>query len=74
MVSNERTQANVDMMIETIKEKLKMASAAAMQSSAFSVDQYEDIKDIYDIIMSKSTFSISEVEAIVCELGRLRRS
>lgn len=74
MASNEKTQANVDMMIETIKEKLKMASAAAMQSSAFSVDQYEDIKDIYDIIMSKSTFSISEVEAIVSELGRLRRS
>lgn len=74
MVPNERTQANVDMMIETIKGKLKMASAAAMQSSAFSIDQYEAIKDIYDIIMSKPTFSISEVEAIVSELGRLRRS
>lgn len=74
MESNEKTQTDVDMMIETIKEKLKMASAAAMQSSAFSVDQYENIKDIYDIVVSKPTFSISEMEAIVCELGRLRRS
>jgi len=74
MVSNERTQANVEMMIDVIKDKLKMATAAAMQSSAFSVDQYDDIKDIYDIIMSKPAFSISEVEAIVSELGKLRRS
>ncbi|EPY05057.1 hypothetical protein AZ66_18105 [Paenibacillus sp. E194] len=74
MVSNERTQANVEMMIDVIKDKLKMATAAAMQSSAFSVEQYDDIKDIYDIIMSKPAFSISEVEAIVSELGKLRRS
>ncbi|WP_268625109.1 DUF1128 family protein [Paenibacillus alvei] len=74
MVSNERTQASVEMMIDVIKDKLKMATAAAMQSSAFSVEQYDDIKDIYDIIMSKPAFSISEVEAIVSELGKLRRS
>lgn len=74
MISNERTQANVEMMIDVIKDKLKMATAAAMQSSAFSVEQYDDIKDIYDIIMSKPAFSISEVEAIVSELGKLRRS
>jgi len=74
MVSNERTQANVEMMIDVIKDRLKMATAAAMQSSAFSVEQYDDIKDIYDIIMSKPAFSISEVEAIVSELGKLRRS
>ncbi|EJW19213.1 DUF1128 domain-containing protein [Paenibacillus alvei] len=74
MITNERTQANVEMMIDVIKDKLKMATAAAMQSSAFSVEQYDDIKDIYDIIMSKPAFSISEVEAIVSELGKLRRS
>ncbi|WP_028594876.1 DUF1128 family protein [Paenibacillus assamensis] len=68
------TQAEVEMMIEAIKERLKMATAAAMQASAFSVDQYEDIKDIYEIVISKPNFSISEVEALVQELGKLRRS
>ncbi|MCR8846300.1 DUF1128 domain-containing protein [Paenibacillus sp. SC116] len=68
------TQAEVEMMIEAIKERLKMATAAAMQASAFSVDQYEDIKDIYEIVISKPNFSISEIEALVQELGKLRRS
>ncbi|OPA74314.1 hypothetical protein BVG16_24635 [Paenibacillus selenitireducens] len=68
------TQENVEYMIEAIKIKLKMATAAAMQASSFSVDQYEDIQELYDIISSKQNFSISEVEALVSELGKLRKA
>lgn len=70
---DQQTQENVEIMIETIKTKLRMASGAAMQASNFSVDQYEDIKDLYDIVSSKDRFSISEVEALVSELGKLRK-
>jgi uncharacterized protein YfkK (UPF0435 family) len=69
---NEPTQQNVEYMIEAIKTKLRMATGAAMQASSFSIGRYEDIKDIYDIIDSKERFSISEVEALVSELGKLR--
>ncbi|AIQ14489.1 DUF1128 domain-containing protein [Paenibacillus durus] len=67
------TQSNVEYMIESIKTKLKMASAAAMQSSAFSLDKYEDIRDIYEVVMDSDRLSISQVEALVSELGRLRK-
>lgn len=67
-----QTQENVEFMIEVIKTKLKMASAAAMQASHFNIEQYEDIKDLYDVVASKDKFSISEVEALVSELGKLR--
>jgi len=66
------TQQNVEYMIETIKTKLRMATGSAMQASAFTVDKYEDLKDIYDMVQSKDKFSISEVEALVSELGKLR--
>lgn len=72
-MSQEQSQQQVEMMIEAIKERLKMATAQAMQASAFSIEQYEDIKDIYELVMSKSNYSISEMEAIVSELGKLRR-
>ena len=68
-----KTQENVEYMIEAIKTKLRMASGAAMQSSSFSTEQYDDIFDVYDLIMNKPTLSISEVEAIASELGRLRK-
>ncbi|MBB6672566.1 DUF1128 domain-containing protein [Cohnella nanjingensis] len=66
------SQENVEYMIEAIKTKLRMASGAAMQASHFSSEKYEDIKDIYDMVASKERFSISEVEALVSELGKLR--
>ncbi|WP_336789426.1 DUF1128 domain-containing protein [Paenibacillus sp. MMO-177] len=68
----EQTQQNVEFMIETIKTKLRMATAAAMQASHFNVNQYEDIRDLYEVVASKDKFSISEVEALVSELGKLR--
>ncbi|MGI2298119.1 DUF1128 domain-containing protein [Paenibacillus sp. GXUN7292] len=64
---------NVEFMIDAIKTKLRMATAAAMQASSFDSDKYEDIKDLYDIVSSKDSFSISEVEALVSELGKLRK-
>lgn len=69
---NEATQENVEFMIEAIKNKLRMATGAAMQASHFKVEQYEDIKDLYEVVSSKDKFSISEVEALVSELGKLR--
>ncbi|WP_435922428.1 DUF1128 domain-containing protein [Paenibacillus sp. DYY-L-2] len=67
-----KSQENVEYMIEAIKTKLKMATGAAMNASAFHVDRYEDILDIYDLVMSKERLSISEVEALAQELGKLR--
>jgi len=67
-----QSEENVAFMIDVIKSKLKMASAAAMQASHFDLAQYEDIKDLYEVVASKEKFSISEVEALVSELGKLR--
>jgi uncharacterized protein YfkK (UPF0435 family) len=69
---NQPTQQNVEYMIEAIKTKLRMATGAAMQASSFTAEKYEDLKDIYDMVNSKDRFSISEVEALVSELGKLR--
>jgi uncharacterized protein YfkK (UPF0435 family) len=51
-----------------------MASGAAIKADHFDVNMYEDLKDIYELVMSKERFSISEIEAIVSELGKLRKS
>jgi len=67
------TMDNMVFMIEAITSKLKMASAAAIKATSFDLSKYEDIKDIYEVIQSKSNFSISEVEALVSELGKLRQ-
>lgn len=69
---SQKTQENVEYMIEAIKTKLKMATGAAMNASAFQIDRYDDILEVYEIVMGKERLSISEVEAIAKELGQLR--
>ncbi len=68
------SEHNMEVMIEGIKTKLKMAAVHAIKPEHFDLEQYEDILEVYDIVMSKSLFSISEVEALVTELGRLRKT
>ncbi|MCI3923084.1 DUF1128 domain-containing protein [Paenibacillus sp. TRM 82003] len=67
------TPENAEYMVEYIKTKLRVATGAAIKSTHFNEEMYEDLKDIYDMVSSKDRFSISEIEAIVSELGKLRK-
>ncbi|SFL63890.1 Uncharacterized protein YfkK, UPF0435 family [Paenibacillus sp. 1_12] len=70
----ENTLANTEIMMEEIKRKLRMATGAALKASSLNDNQYEDLKDLYEMVAAKSQFSISEIEAITVELGRLRKA
>lgn len=67
------TLENTEFMIEEIKKKLRMATGAALKATALNDEQYDDLRDIYEMVASKTNFSISEIEAITSELGRLRK-
>jgi uncharacterized protein YfkK (UPF0435 family) len=68
------SEANVEFMFEEIKKKLRMATGGSIKGSHFDPALYEDLKDLYDMVASKSTFSISEIDAITSELGKLRKN
>lgn len=64
---------NVEYMIEKVKEKLKVMNLGAIKSSHFDENMYEELKEIYDLVMKKDTFSPNEMQALVEELGNLRK-
>lgn len=68
-----KSAENAERMIEAIKTKLRVATGAAIKASHFDYDKYDDLVDIYELVMSKNQFSVSEMDAIVMELGRLRK-
>jgi len=70
----EPTPENIAYMIEAIKSKLRMATGAALQASRFPVEHYDKIRELYELVQVKPHFSVSEVEALVSELGRLGSS
>ena len=67
------TIENVVYMIEQIKEKLRMVNVDAMQSDKFDEGKYEDLLYLYEMVMKRDSFSPSEMNAIVAELGSLRK-
>ncbi|CAG9622925.1 DUF1128 domain-containing protein [Sutcliffiella rhizosphaerae] len=69
----EKSTENVEYMIEAIKGKLKVLNFGAIKPSHFDEEMYEDLKDIYDLVMKKPTFSPNEMQAIAEELGNLRK-
>ncbi|WP_199256812.1 DUF1128 domain-containing protein [Alteribacillus sp. YIM 98480] len=74
MSLEEKTQENLSFMVEEITQKLQVVNTAAMKGDSFDLKNYEDIKDIYEMVESKDHFSVSEMDAIVSELGKLKKS
>lgn len=64
---------NVEYMIEKVKEKLKVMNLGAIKPSHFDENMYEELKEIYELVMKKDSFSPNEMSAIVEELGNLRK-
>ncbi len=70
---SQKSVENVEFMIEKIKEKLKVMNLGAIKPSHFDENMYEELKEIYDLVMKKDTFSPNEMQALVEELGNLRK-
>ncbi|MEK4750669.1 DUF1128 family protein [Niallia circulans] len=68
-----KTTENVNFMIEKIKEKLKVLNIGAIKSTHFDEGLYDDIKEIYDHVMKRDSFSPNEMQALAEELGNLRK-
>lgn len=70
---NKPSQENVVYMIEQMKDKLRMVNVDAMKSEHFSEENYEDLLYLYEMVMKRDSFSPSEMQAIVAELGSFRK-
>lgn len=70
---SQKSVENVEYMIEKIKGKLKVLNFGAIKPSHFDEELYEELKEIYEMVLRKNSFSPNEMQAIVEELGSLRK-
>lgn len=68
----EKNRENIDLMVSEIKKKLQLVNQDMIRSESFSTEQYDDLRDIYELVIGKPSVSVSEMEAILTELGNLR--
>jgi uncharacterized protein YfkK (UPF0435 family) len=70
---SKKSAENIQYMVDEITTKLRMVNTGAISPEHFSTSSYDDLKDIYELVVRKQSFSPSEMQAIAEELGNLRK-
>ncbi|MEQ6375295.1 DUF1128 domain-containing protein [Bacillaceae bacterium S4-13-58] len=73
MTLDMQNQENLSFMIQEMAKKLQVVNRSIMDPKDYPLKNYEEIKNLYDMIHAKENFSVSEIQAIVEELGKYRR-
>ncbi|MGV3489392.1 MAG: DUF1128 domain-containing protein [Tuberibacillus sp.] len=68
------SEENIYKMLEEIKDKLQLVNRDVLKADSISPDRYNDLYDLYKLIIKKNTFSVLEMEGILDELKGLRKS
>lgn len=68
-----KNNENISFMLDVIKKKLQLVNQDVLRPEAFSVEQYDELHDIYSLVNKQSSFSIREMEAILDELRAIRK-
>ncbi|GAK07491.1 MULTISPECIES: DUF1128 domain-containing protein [Geomicrobium] len=66
------THENLTYMFEKLQERLKVVNRVVLDPEYYSLNQYEDIKDVYDYVVSHPNLSVREIDALVSELGAIK--
>ncbi|GAA0383005.1 DUF1128 domain-containing protein [Bacillus horti] len=67
------SRENIEYIFDYMKSKLQVVNTAAVSAKSFDTDQYEELLDLYEFLCMKESFSMSEMQSIVSELGKLRK-
>ncbi|MCT1904169.1 DUF1128 domain-containing protein [Oceanobacillus sojae] len=64
---------NMEYMLQELAEKLQVVNRSIMDAEDYNIDKYEDLKWMYDMVMSKGRLSTSETQAFINELAAIRK-
>ncbi|MBS4209185.1 DUF1128 domain-containing protein [Bacillus sp. FJAT-50079] len=68
------SRENIEYMLNEIITKLRMVNIGAIKSDSLDEERYEELQEIYELVMKKNSFSPNEMQALAEELGQLRRA
>ncbi|WP_085508217.1 DUF1128 domain-containing protein [Thalassobacillus devorans] len=73
MSLNEPTQKNLETIINDLADRLQVVNRSIMDPADYDLDNYDEIKSLHDMIVTKGQLSVSETQAFVEELGNYRK-
>ncbi|HLR51768.1 MAG TPA: DUF1128 domain-containing protein [Candidatus Avamphibacillus sp.] len=67
------SEKNLKFILEELTKKLNVVNQRIMEPDEYDIDKYNDIKQMYDLIMARRKLSPSETQAFVDELRFVRK-
>ncbi|KGX88478.1 DUF1128 domain-containing protein [Pontibacillus litoralis] len=71
---SEATNENLHYIIQQLAEQLQVVNRGLMDPEDYDLQHYDLLKEIYDIVQMKQQLSVSEIQTIVGELGKIRKA
>jgi uncharacterized protein YfkK (UPF0435 family) len=69
-----KSNENMEYMLEEIKNKLQVVNRDVIKSTHLDPEKYEDMKDLYQLVMKMGSFSLKEIDGILSELKSLKKN
>ncbi|WP_368654785.1 DUF1128 domain-containing protein [Ornithinibacillus sp. 4-3] len=69
----EVSQENLEFILKDMTNKLAVANHALFDPDDYDINKYDELKDLYDMILRKGKLSIMETQAFVDELSSMRK-
>jgi len=67
------SKENMEYMLQELAEKLQVVNRSIMDAEDYNLEKYEDLKWMYDMVISKGRLSASETQAFINELAAIRK-
>ncbi|WP_054948894.1 DUF1128 domain-containing protein [Numidum massiliense] len=68
----EATSENMAFMITDLKKRLKTVNDSLINPDDFRLEDYAELRDIYELVAKRESLSMMEIEGILTELRELR--
>jgi uncharacterized protein YfkK (UPF0435 family) len=67
------TKENLALILNDLADRLSVVNRSIMDVEDYDLSKYEEIKFLYDMIVQKGKLSVSETQAFIEELSKVRK-
>lgn len=66
------SEENLQFMLNELAKKLNVANRILLDEKHYDLNKYEDLKNLYELVLSRNQLTLAETDAFIDELRHIR--
>lgn len=66
------SQENLKFILNELSEKLNVANRILMDEKHYDLNKYDDLKNLYEMVLTRNQLTLAETDAFIDELRNIR--